>query len=121
LIEPQRLLSLFWKKRRPQTNINPVSQHPIAFLSYARFDDQHENGRMSEFCQYFSGEVQLQTGSKFRIFQDSKDIAWGEQWQHRIDQSLDLVTFLIPMITPSFFSSEAAATNWNVFSIAKSS
>ena len=25
-------------------------QVPVAFLSYVRLDDQHENGRLSEFC-----------------------------------------------------------------------
>jgi hypothetical protein len=27
-----------------------MNQHPVGFMSYARFDDAHENGRLSEFC-----------------------------------------------------------------------
>jgi cobaltochelatase CobT len=77
-----------------------VSQQPVAFMSYVRFDDQHERGRLTEFCQSLSGEVRLKTGSEFRIFQDRNDIALGQQWQERINESLDAVTFLVPILTP---------------------
>ncbi|MDX8400009.1 MAG: hypothetical protein R8K20_07145 [Gallionellaceae bacterium] len=76
-------------------------------MSYVRFDDQHENGRLSEFCERLGGEVRIQTGEAFHIFQDSNDIGWGQQWQQRIDDSLDAVTFLVPIITPGFFKSPA--------------
>ena len=49
--------------------------------------------------------MHLQTGEKFDIFQDRKNIAWGQQWRQRINESLDAVTFLIPIITPGFFTS----------------
>ena len=76
--------------------------HPVAFMSYVRMDDQHENGRLTEFCQRLAGEVRMQTGDKFHIFQDRNDIAWGQQWQARIDGALDACTFLIPVLTPGF-------------------
>lgn len=76
---------------------------PAAFMSYVHFDDQHEHGRLSEFCRRLSGEVRLHTGEEFPIFLDQDDIAWGQQWQERLNESLDAVTFLIPIITPSFF------------------
>jgi F-box protein 11 len=76
-------------------------------MSYARFDDAHENGRLSEFCQRLSGEVRLQSGEEFPIFQDRKDIHFGQNWRQRIEESLDEVTFLIPILTPGFFKSEA--------------
>ena len=31
----------------------------------------------------------------------------GKQWQERIDESFDAVIFLVPILTPSFFKSEA--------------
>lgn len=52
-------------------------------------------------------EVGMQTGADFDIFQDRSHISWGENWRSRIEESLDEVTFLIPIITPSFFSSQA--------------
>ena len=42
-----------------------MPQIPMAFLSYVRLDDQHENGRLSEFAQRLSGEVRLQTEKCF--------------------------------------------------------
>ena len=95
------------KSSKAPTHFVPVSQQPVAFMSYVRFDDEHENGRLTQFCQRLSGEVQLQTGEKFPIFQDRKDIAWGQQWQERLDESLDEVTFLILILTPGFFKSSA--------------
>lgn len=49
----------------------------------------------------------MQTGEEFPIFQDRNDIAWGQNWQVRIDQALDAVTLLVVIITPSFFRSPA--------------
>lgn len=79
---------------------------PIAFLSYVHFDDQHENGRLTQFRERLSAEMRIQTGEEFIIFQDRNDIAWGQLWKERIEESLDEVTFLIPIITPSYFKSE---------------
>lgn len=82
-------------------------QQPLAFMSYVRFEDEHEDGRLTLFRQRLSGEVRVQTGEEFPIFQDRNDIRWGQNWKERIEESLDEVTFLIPMITPSFFNSPA--------------
>jgi parallel beta-helix repeat protein len=78
-----------------------------AFMSYVRMDDQHESGRLTELCSRLAGEVRIQLGQEFLIFQDRNDISWGEQWKQRIDGTIDATTFLIPIITPSFFKSSA--------------
>ncbi|MEM9512368.1 MAG: right-handed parallel beta-helix repeat-containing protein, partial [Cyanobacteria bacterium P01_E01_bin.48] len=83
-----------------------MSRHPVAFMSYVRLDDRHENGRLTQFRERLSGELRMQTGEPFEIFQDRNDVAWGQQWQQRINESLDAVTFLIPVITPAFFKSQ---------------
>lgn len=80
---------------------------PVAFMSYVRFDDKHESGRLTEFRNRLSGEVRMQTGEDFPIFQDRNDIQWGQNWKERVEDSLDGATFLIPIITPSFFNSAA--------------
>ncbi|NUO84348.1 toll/interleukin-1 receptor domain-containing protein [candidate division KSB1 bacterium] len=82
-----------------------MPQKPIAFLSYVHFDDQHENGRLTQFRERLSAEMRIQSGNEFIIFQDRDDIAWGQLWKERIEESLDEVTFLIPIITPSYFKS----------------
>jgi len=84
-----------------------VVAEPAAFLSYVRFDDEHEDGQLSVFRARLSAEVRMQTGASFPIFQDRNDIAWGQNWQTRIEETLDTVTLLIPIITPNFFHSPA--------------
>ena len=78
---------------------------PAAFMSYARSDDQY--GRLTEFRERLGTEVRVQIGEEFSIFQDRKDLLWGQNWKKRIEESIDEVTFLIPIITPSFFNSSA--------------
>jgi cobaltochelatase CobT len=69
-------------------------------MSYVRVDDQHENGRLTELCSRLTGEVRMQLGQEFLIFQDRNNISWGEQWKQRIESTIDATTFLIPIITP---------------------
>ena len=76
-------------------------------MSYVRFNDQHDDGQLTQFRERLSAEVRVQTGEEFLIFQDRNDIAWGQAWQQRIDQALDAVTLLVVIITPSFFRSPA--------------
>lgn len=74
-------------------------------MSYVREDDR--SGRLSEFRERLEDEVRIQIGEPFTIFQDRTDIQWGQNWKTRIENSLDGVTFLVPIITPSFFRSPA--------------
>jgi parallel beta-helix repeat protein len=75
------------------------------FMSYVRIDDHHENGRLTELCSRLAGEVRMQLGERFSIFQDRNDVSWGQQWHQRIDGVIDATTFLFPIITPGFFKS----------------
>jgi F-box protein 11 len=84
------------KKQKPK---------PVAFMSYAHSDDKR--GRLTEFHERLGDEVHMQIGEEFLIFQDRENILWGQNWKKRIEESLDEVTFLIPIITPSFFNSSA--------------
>ncbi|NSY45960.1 cobaltochelatase CobT-related protein [Agrobacterium tumefaciens] len=93
------------------------STDPIAFLSYVRTDDEHERGRITALRQRLEGEVRIQTGRPFVIFQDKKDILWGQQWKERLDTELFNVTFLIPIITPSYFRSAACRDEFEKFVI----
>ena len=47
----------------------------------------------------------MQTGEEFPIFQDREDIKWGQNWKLRLEETIDDVTFLIPILTPTFFKS----------------
>ena len=80
---------------------------PAAFMSYVRFNDQHDDGQLSLVRERLAAEVRAQTGQEFVIFQDRNDIGWGQNWQQRIDQALDAVTLLLVIITQSLFQSPA--------------
>jgi F-box protein 11 len=84
-----------------------VAGEPAAFMSYVRFNDQHDDGQLTQFRERLATEVRAQTGEEFAIFQDRNDIAWGQNWQQRIDETLDAVTLLLVIITPSLFRSPA--------------
>src|SRR5580704_3728557 len=76
-------------------------------MSYARFNDAHDDGQLSAFRERLAAEVRAQTGREFVIFQDRADIAWGQNWRQRIEETLDVVTLLLVVITPGFFGSAA--------------
>jgi DNA-binding XRE family transcriptional regulator len=83
-----------------------ILKKPAALMSYAHSDNTY--GHLTTFREHLSVEVQVQTGDEFQIFQDSKDIHWGQNWERRIENALlEEITFLIPIITPSFFKSKA--------------
>ncbi len=92
-----------------------MSADPVAFLSYVRFDDQHNDGRISTLRQRLEGEIRAVTGREVRILQDRQDIAWGNVWKQWIDESLGAVAFLIPVVTPSFFQSAACRDEFEQF------
>jgi parallel beta-helix repeat protein len=81
-----------------------MKQKPAAFMSYVHADDKY--GHLTTLRERLSDEVQVQTGREFPIFQDRKNIQWGQNWKQRLEDSLDEVTFLIAIITPGFFNSK---------------
>lgn len=91
------------------------NRDPLAFLSYVRDDDAHDLGRISDLRMRLEGEVRMQTGRPFPIFQDRNDINWGEQWRERIKGAIDSISFLIPIMTPSYFRSQMCREEFETF------
>jgi parallel beta-helix repeat protein len=103
-IKAQRFVPLFLVAFRKGER--PVAG-PAAFMSYVRFDDAHDDGQLSAFRERLAGEIRIQTGTEFPIFQDRNDIAWGQNWRQRIEEALDEVTLLLVIVTPGLFHSPA--------------
>jgi hypothetical protein len=78
---------------------------PDAFLSYTRFDDKHDGGAISEFCRRLASAVRAVTGVPFHIFQDVEGLGVGQHWPSMLDELLNEARFLIPILTPSYFTS----------------
>jgi F-box protein 11 len=78
------------------------------FWSYARADDEHEMGRISRLRDRLERSIRFYSGIReFRIFLDRKDIGWGQKWARHLSESLEDSLLLFPIVTPSYFSSEA--------------
>lgn len=88
---------------------------PVAFFSYVRSDDQHDFGKISGFRERLEGEIRMQTGQVFEIFQDRNDIRWGDEWAARLDSAISDATFLIPIVSPSYFESRACKDEFEKF------
>lgn len=82
-----------------------MRSEPVAFLSYANADDEHDGHSITAFRKALESALRIHTGQQLTIFQD-RDLAWGEAWRERIDGSLDAVAVLIPILTPGFFASQ---------------
>jgi CheY-like chemotaxis protein len=85
-----------------------MSGNPDAFLSYTRIDDEFFGGAITSLRKLLELGVQVVTGNRnFKIFQDVDGIEFGQNWQMRLDQAITDARFLIPILTPCFFQSDA--------------
>lgn len=77
-------------------------------MSYARTDDDHVKGQLSDFRTELYVQVRLLSGCKdFTIFQDKFSISPGQNWQKRVYEEVDSACVFIAIMTPAFFQSEA--------------
>jgi hypothetical protein len=90
-------------------------KNPAAFISYARRDDAAYSRRITGLRQKLQGMVASAIGRDFEIFQDCEGIAWGQHWRSRLDEALEEALFLIPILTPSFFNSQACRAELETF------
>jgi hypothetical protein len=88
---------------------------PAAFISYARRDDAAYSRRITGLRQKLEGMVASAIGQDFEIFQDCEGIAWGQRWRSRLDEALEEALFLIPILTPSYFNSQACRAELETF------
>jgi len=79
-----------------------VTHNPIAFLSYAAVDNR--DGSLNEFREELSRELEVQTGIRYSIFQDT-EMRSGDLWPERLAEEFEKATFFIAILTPSYFKS----------------
>lgn len=78
----------------------------IAYMSYTRFDDDGEEGGITRLRAELSRAMRFLTGGgDIEIFQDVRDIPLGASIQQRIQQVLNEVFLLLPILTPGYFTS----------------
>jgi hypothetical protein len=74
------------------------------FWSYARLDDEAEDGRVRSLTHLIAAEYRLLTTEPLELFVDRDSIAWGDAWREAIDNAIAGVTFFIPIVTPTYFT-----------------
>lgn len=77
---------------------------PKGFWSYARGDDEHLGGRLSELRKRVAGEISMLLGRELDMFQDIYDIRTGEKWEERLRAELTAASFMVPVLTPRYFA-----------------
>ncbi|MBV8752758.1 MAG: TIR domain-containing protein [Hyphomicrobiales bacterium] len=93
-----------------------MARDPEAFLSYTRVDDEFFGGAITSLRKTLELGVQVAAGeTSFKIFQDVDGIELGENWQKRVDELISATTFLIPVLTPCFFRSNACRSELEKF------
>lgn len=80
---------------------------PAGFFSYVRFNDENEEGRLSELRDKLEKEVSMRLGEQFELFQDSKGVSFGENWRKRLEEGLAESTLFIPILTPAYLKRPA--------------
>ena len=84
-----------------------MNDNYLAFISYTRFDDEHNSWLISNSKKRLENEIKSQTGLPYPVFQDITNIATGDDWDNTIKKALDVSKVFIAFITPSFFASAA--------------
>ena len=97
-------ISLPGQTRLPYASEPEGSTH--SFWSYVREDDRATFGKIAllrdDICTFY----RFETGVRIQIFMDRDNVGWGQQWQSLITQGINTTTFLIPIVTPSYFQSQ---------------
>jgi len=88
---------------------------PKAFFSYLRHVDEHDGGRLSRLRERLQDEIRVQTGLKIDLFQDIRDLKWGDRWEQRILDAAAGSLFLIPVVTPGYFLSDPCRREYEAF------
>lgn len=85
------------------------------FWSYVHADDHADGGRIQRLAKDVAEEYAMQTGDTIELFLDRDDLSWGDNWRQKVDESLSLVAFFIPILTPRFFQSNECRRELRLF------
>jgi len=78
-----------------------------SFWSYVRDDDTALFGKIGDLRDDLRRIYKLMTGDSIEIFMDRDDIGWGQQWDQVIHRGITRTVFMLPIVTPSYFRSDA--------------
>jgi hypothetical protein len=85
-----------------------------AFVSYTRFDESLKRF-MTDFTATMRRTFRGLTGRDMRLFVDVQEIRAAVLWEARLLSALNRSAILIAVISPSYFTSEWCAREWDMF------
>jgi flagellar biosynthesis GTPase FlhF len=88
---------------------------PTGFFSYSRQDDEHSKGALSRLRAQIYDELRLQLGKNFKLWQDTKAISEGTEWEEEIKRAISESVFFIPIVTPSSVASKHCHLEFRAF------
>lgn len=77
----------------------PSSEKAYGFWSYVR--------RVLTLSMDLRTQYKMRTAEELELFVDRESAKWGEEWEKLISDAIAGTTFFIPIITPSYFRSNA--------------
>ena len=87
----------------------------VGFWSYARNDDAHSDGQLSQLRAIVGKAIALQYGGDITLWQDIAAIPYGADWAATIERTIGQTTFFVPIITPRFLKSENCHSEFMAF------
>lgn len=84
-------------------------------VSYVRADDQTLGGAMTRFARDLVAMYRLRTGRTIDLFIDTADLGWGRVFEDQLKRAAQQTTFLLAMVTPGYFRSEACRSEFQQF------
>ena len=97
------------------STIAPKKLLPVGFWSYARQDDDHSDGQLSQLHTIVRKAINLRHGDEQTLWQDISAIPYGADWAATIDRTIGQVTFFIPVITPRYLKSKNCFAEFEAF------
>jgi len=74
------------------------------FWSYSHSDDGADRGRITLLATHLADEIRVLSGLELDLFVDRSSLEWGDEWRLKIDGSLSASTFMVPVLSPTYFS-----------------
>jgi len=88
---------------------------PVGFWSYARLDDAHSDGQLSQLRAIVGKAIGLQFGGEVTLWQDVAAIPHGADWAETIERTIGQTTFFIPIVTPRYLKSDNCRDEFRAF------
>ncbi|WP_028216605.1 toll/interleukin-1 receptor domain-containing protein [Paraburkholderia oxyphila] len=88
---------------------------PVGFWSYARSDDAHSDGQLSQLRSIVGKAIALQYGADITIWQDIQAIPPGADWAASIERTISQTVFFIPIVTPRYLKSQHCFAEFHSF------